>query len=146
IEHLAHEYSGHDQLVGLRNVHSPKGISSTIGLKLDSGSSLVVEISPQGGVTYREDLPGLLGEIRKWDLMRTVLRQDKVAHFIHRTKGEKYADILPLLGLLPFETAAENLRQLAHKIVELASISSLEQTRERLSEEAKAKLGALDPI
>jgi energy-coupling factor transporter ATP-binding protein EcfA2 len=145
IEHLAHEYSGHNQLLGIRNTHIPEGDSSVIRLKFDNDSTLNVEVTPDGHVNYQETSSGLLEGVRKWDLMRTVLRQDKVADFIHRTKGQKYTELLPLLGLQVFETAAENLRKLRSEIENQVDPHFVEPTRQKLLEEAKVRLGTLDP-
>ena len=131
IEHLAHEYSGHKQVVAVRNTHTPNGVPSKIRLEFDNHSVIETEISPEGGVTYTESPQGLLKGIRNWDLMRTVLRQDKVADFIHATKGQKYSEVLPLLGLQNFETSAENLRKLRTEIDEQAKTPFIESTLEK---------------
>ena len=145
IEHLAHEYSGHKQLLGIRNTHTPDTASSRIRLDFEDNSTLAADISPDGEVTYTENPDGLLTAVRDWDLMRTVLRQDKVADFIHATKGQKYSQVLPLLGLERFETAAENLRRLRTEIEDQAQIAVIESTLEGLAETARTKLGTLEP-
>ena len=145
IEHQAHEYSGHKQLLGIRNTHTPDTASSRIRLDFEDNSTLAVDISPDGEVTYTENPDGLLTTVRDWDLMRTVLRQDKVADFIHATKREKYSQVLPLLGLETFETAAENLRKLRTEIEDQAKISTIELMLDELVETARTKLGTLEP-
>jgi energy-coupling factor transporter ATP-binding protein EcfA2 len=147
IEHLAHEYSGHKQLLGVRNTDTPEKTPSAIRLKFDNNSALSVKIPPDGDIEYEAHPSGLLQEVRKWDLMRTVLRQDKVADFIHRTKGQKYAELLPLLGLQAYETTAENIRKLKNEIEDQATASfAPEVTRKELVENALAKLGTVEPV
>ncbi|MFH0848839.1 MAG: ATP-binding protein [archaeon] len=54
IEHLAHEYSGHKQILGTRNTHTPDAASSRIRLELEDDRTITAEILPQGEVTYRD--------------------------------------------------------------------------------------------
>ncbi|MFH0848840.1 MAG: hypothetical protein V1857_05005 [archaeon] len=68
-----------------------------------------------------------------------------MADFIHATKGQKYSQVLPLLGLERFETAAENLRRLRIEIEDQARIAVIESTLEKLIETARTKLGTLEP-
>ncbi|SRR5579864_1186916 len=144
IEHLAHEYSGHRQLLGVRNTHAPAEASSMIHLVFDAERDVSAVISSDGRVKYQDSPPGLLEKIREWDLMRTVLRQDKVADFIHRTKGQKYAELLPLLGLQTHEYAADNLRKLKEEIENQANESIVNATHGELLEQATERSATLE--
>jgi DNA-binding TFAR19-related protein (PDSD5 family) len=77
--------------------------------------------------------------------MRTVLRQDKVADFIHATKGQKYSEVLPLLGLQDLEIAAENLKKLRTQIEEQADVAYVQRTLPELLKAAEGKLGSTEP-
>jgi len=109
ISHLSHEYSGAKQEKGIRNTHTPTGTSSDFSITFTDNTKLSINIAPNGSHT-RSGTATL--DIGTWDYRRTVLRQDEIARFIASSKGNKYSDLLPLLGLHDLEVAAENLRQL----------------------------------
>jgi len=111
IAHLAHEYSGTKQEKAVPNTHTPQDRSTGFSIKFKDGADFSVTIAPSG-------TPAKTGsvDLAAWDYRRTVLRQDEIARFIHSSKGTKYSDLLPLLGLGELEIAAENLRQLAKAI------------------------------
>jgi len=110
IGHLSHEYSGRHQEKGVINTHTPADVSAVLTITLDDDSELRAEIKRNGTATASG---AASAAVHGWDYRRTVLRQDEVAAFIRNTKGGKYSEILPLLGLRPLEFAAENVRQLA---------------------------------
>lgn len=144
IEHLAHEYSGHKQILGIRNTSTPDDMPSRIALGFDDASTLSAQIDATGHATYSENPDGLLERIRGWNLRRTVLRQDEVADFIEATKGEKYSVVLPLLGLSDVETVAENLRKLRLEIEDQANLTEAETRLQTLTETTKTRLGGLE--
>lgn len=145
IDHLAHEYSGHKQMLGIRSTNAPDDMPSRIGLEFDDGSTLNVQINSTGHASYSQNPAGLLERIRGWNLKRTVLRQDEVADFIDATKGEKYSVVLPLLGLSEFETVAENLRKLRLELEDQANLTEAETRLQILIETTKLQLGSLEP-
>jgi energy-coupling factor transporter ATP-binding protein EcfA2 len=113
IGHLAHEYSGRHQEKGIINTHKRPEDSSKLEFVLDNTNKLEVLIQPNGEFSCNGPAKDL---IESWDYRRTILRQSEVADFINGTKGDKYSDILPLLGLRPLELTAENFRQIARAI------------------------------
>lgn len=117
IAHLAHEYSGAKQEKAVPNTHTPQDRSTGFAIKFKDGADFSVTIAPSG-------TPAKTGtvDMAAWDYRRTVLRQDEIARFIHSSKGTKYSDLLPLLGLGELEIAAENLRQLAKAVEQQAKL------------------------
>jgi recombinational DNA repair ATPase RecF len=132
IGHLAHEYSGKRQEKAIPNTHMPVDRKPELSITFADDSELKIEIQPDGTHTRSGGEPADVGT---WDYRRTVLRQDEAAAFIHDTKGGKYSALLPLLGLRSLEVAAENLRQLAKSVGEVAKLSEtktrLKQVKER---------------
>ena len=120
IAHLSHEYSGSRQEKGILNTHTPPDRTTRFSITFKDDSRFSASISRKG-------IPQKSGtvDMNSWDYRRTVLRQDEISRFIHSSKGNKYSDLLPLLGLGGLEIAAENLRQLAK------TIESRSQLRER---------------
>jgi recombinational DNA repair ATPase RecF len=110
IGHLSHEYSGRHQEKGVINTHTPADANAVLAIALDDDSELRADIKRNGTAAVTG---AASPTVQGWDYRRTVLRQDEVAAFIRSTKGGKYSEILPLLGLRPLEFAAENVRQLA---------------------------------
>lgn len=110
VNHLAHEYSGKKQEKGVRNTHTPDGEKTSFEIVFKDDSNLKVTIEANGN-PVRTGTTTV--DMASWDYKRTVLRQDEISRFIASTKGNKYSDLLPLLGLGTLEVAAENLRQLA---------------------------------
>ncbi|MBY0225244.1 MAG: AAA family ATPase [Hyphomicrobium sp.] len=113
VNHLAHEYSGKKQEKGIRNTHTPADKDTFYEIVFKDDSNLKVTVAPNGSSARKGTTTA---DTATWDYRRTVLRQDEIARFITSTKGSKYSDLLPLLGLGPLETAAENLRQLVTAI------------------------------
>jgi energy-coupling factor transporter ATP-binding protein EcfA2 len=143
IGHLAHEYSGKHQERGVSNTHRPPGAKTAIRVSFKEGTDLDLTVAEDGSVTSSG---GAAAAVGTWDYRRTVLRQDEVSAFIHDTKGQKYSALLPLLGLGPMETAAENLRQLAKAIEQKAK---LREARASLGESAakrKAFFGTMADV
>jgi energy-coupling factor transporter ATP-binding protein EcfA2 len=141
IGHLTHEYSGKHQVKGLLNTHRPSGTKAHVRLLLDDGRELMVEITPTG-LSTRTGTAG--NETDSWDYHRTVLRQDEVAAFIHNTKGGKYSELLPLLGLHSLEIAAENLRQLAKAVESQGKLQEGRQQLQGLNAARAAAFGDAD--
>lgn len=79
-----------------------------------------------------------------WDYRRTALRQEEVAEFIRSTKAEKYSALVPLLGLQPLETVAENLRRIAREMVTLSKIEDLRRSVAAVSVRRKTVFGPAD--
>lgn len=117
IGHLAHEYSGIRQRLGLRNTHAPKGVPSKLNVEFENGASLSVTIYSSGFFSIEGDPPETVSIVQSWKRERLILRQDEVASFIHATKGEKYSALLPLLGLQDLEHSAANFRALRKALV-----------------------------
>lgn len=138
LRHLQHEYSGHNQLKGLRNTDTPDQATVSLRIELDDGSEYLAVI-PAGGSASRSGTAVV--ELTEWDYHRTILRQDEVADFIKGTKGDKYSVLLPLLGLQPLEYAAENLRQIEQ---ELRKRSKVEGLRGELSRVRQLREERLD--
>lgn len=111
IDHLSHEYSGSRQERAIPNTHTPEGRSTAFTIRFKGGDECAVAIASNG--THKRT--GTV-DMADWEYRRTVLRQDEVSRFIHSRKGDKYSDLLPLLGLEELDIAAENLQQLARAI------------------------------
>jgi len=111
IDHLTHEYSGTKQEKAIPNTHTPDDCCTKFSIRFKDGEECSVAIAPNGA--YKRF--GAV-DMTVWDYRRTVLRQDEISRFIHSSKGDKYSDLLPLLGLGELEVAAENARQLARAI------------------------------
>lgn len=119
IGHLAHEYSGKRQERAIPNTHTPQGQKTALRITFQDGSKLTTEIRRDGTSVTSGEVPA---GVKAWDYLRTVLRQGEVADFIMGTKGDKYSALLPLLGLDPMETAAENLRQIGRSAEEVSNV------------------------
>jgi recombinational DNA repair ATPase RecF len=132
IEHLAHQYSGRRQEKAVPNTHTPHDQKTELTIRFIDNSELRTEIQRDG--SYARSGAEAIA-MPTWEYRRTVLRQHEVAEFIQSTKGDKYSALLPLLGLHPMESAAENLRQLTRTI---EGVSKLSEARVFLGEvEAK---------
>jgi recombinational DNA repair ATPase RecF len=141
IAHLAHEYSGKRQERAVINTHIPAGTNSEVRITFDDTSTMILTID-KSGVCKRID--SATAAISNWSLKRTILRQDEVAEFIRETKGAKYSALLPLLGLGPFEVAAENLRQLARSVDSQSKRESLRAELREVDRKRKTQFGASD--
>jgi len=138
IGHLSHEYSGRHQEKGVINTHTPADVSAALSITLDDDSELRADIKRNGTATVSG---AAAAAVHKWDYRRTVLRQDEVAAFIRNTKGGKYSEILPLLGLRPLEFAAENLRQLAKMLERQARVRESRAELEMIEARRKSVFG-----
>jgi DNA repair exonuclease SbcCD ATPase subunit len=127
IAHLSHEYSGRHQEKGLINTHRPIGKTATVALTLMQ-TAQPVTCTWSGGAAKLSGLENT--DLSTWDYRRIALRQEEVADFIRSTKAEKYSALVPLLGLQPLETAAENLRKVVRDI---AALSNVDQLRAELA-------------
>jgi len=137
IRHLSHEYSGKRQELGIRNTHTPDGMSSKCAIYFDDGSCVSVDIKPSGTFILNSEPPDLLERVQSWALENHLLRQDEVSEFIHLTKGEKYSVLLPLLGLDSFEFAAANLKRLRESVVEKSKVEYVKTRLKHLTAEVR---------
>lgn len=145
IRHLAHEYSGQHQHLGLRNTHAPENRPAHLRLQFQENTWLTVTIQPDGIFSIDCTPPDLASKVQSWDLERLILRQDEVARFIHATKGEKYSVLLPLLGLEGLENAAVNLRSLQKTLTDRGKIEQKKQRLKDLKQSALSSLPDLTP-
>jgi len=127
ISHLAHEYSGRHHKHGVRNTHTPSGIPSTIGIDFSSGETVDMQIEPDGNFKSACSPAAFETEFSKLNFARVVLRQDEIANFMLKTKGEKYSALLPLLGLHSLEVRANNIRSIKSETMS-ASMLQRKQT------------------
>lgn len=136
IVHLAHEYSGTKQEKAIPNTHTPQDRATAFTIKFKDGADLSVTIARNG-------TPAKTGSVdmSAWDYRRTVLRQDEITRFIHSRKGEKYSDLLPLLGLGDLEIAAENLRQLARTTEQQANLKEKSGAAGEIANKRKQSFG-----
>jgi AAA15 family ATPase/GTPase len=143
IGHLSHEYSGSHQLFGVRNTHAPESVASKLQVNFQEGKSLTFTIQPDGTFGAQCIPLNLLSEIQSWNLESLILRQDKVADFIHATKGEKYSVLLPLLGLEGLEQSATNLKSIQKALIDRGKI---EQKKQRLTDLKQSALSVLPDL
>lgn len=120
IDHLAHEYSGTKQEKAVPNTHTPQDCGSSFSVKFKHGAECSFAIARNG----THERSGAV-DMTAWDYRRTVLRQDEIARFIHSSKGAKYSDLLPLLGLGDLEIAADNMRQLARAVEQQSGLKEM---------------------
>lgn len=140
VNHLAHEYSGKHQERALLNTHRKSTDKTRIELQLADDTVVSAEIDA-AGACIRE---GNSDALSAWDHRKTVLRQDEVAHFISQTKGEKYSALLPLLGLEPLESTAENLRQLAKAVAREARVGTTAGALKAVEQKRSQHFGSAD--
>ena len=155
IDHLRHEYSGTRQEKGTRNTHTPDGMVSNISIGFEGDIFVNGVIGIDGTPDFTSNPDAILELVQSWKLEQLILRQDEVAKFVEKPKGDKYTALLPLLGLHHYEKAAENLNALRSKVIaqsnfilKKAQISTLEGEAHKylssLSEEdVLIKLGEL---
>ncbi len=136
IDHLRHEYSGVRQEKGIRNTHAPKGVSSIISIEFEGNVSIGVTIDENGIPVFTSDPSALIDLVQSWKLEQLVLRQDEVARFVVKPKGDKYSALLPLLGLQNLEQAASNLSTLNRYIVERSGLIAKTERLKLLRDEA----------
>ncbi len=123
LNHLSHEYSGRHQERGLINTHRPSGNATTASVVMAKTGDIVTCRWAGVGAAKLEGLNKV--SLDRWDYRRIALRQEEVAEFIRSTKAEKYSALVPLLGLQPLETAADNLRRIAKEIATLSKVEDL---------------------
>lgn len=137
VGHLGHEYSGRNQEKGLLNTARPVGQQSVVKITLTDGSSET--LTWQAGAPTRAK-QGATG-IEHWDYRRAALRQEELSGFIRATKGDKYGAILPLLGLSPLETTAENLHKLVKAIERRGDLPALRAKLDLAADRRKEVFG-----
>jgi len=136
IDHLRHEYSGVRQEKGIRNTHAPKDAPSIISVEFEGNVSIGVTIDENGSPIFTSDPSAFIDFIQSWKLEQLVLRQDEVARFVLKHKGDKYSALLPLLGLQNLEQAASNLSTLNKYIVERSNLVAKIEKFKLLKDEA----------
>lgn len=136
IRHLMHEYSGSRQEKGIINTHAPTGMNPTICITFEGGGSIDARIAPDGTPSFSGNPEDLVDAIQAWELERLILRQDEVAAFVEKTKGEKYSVLLPLLGLEHLERAAENIIKLSQSVEEVSELYTKTASLNVLKQEA----------
>lgn len=136
IDHLRHEYSGVRQEKGVRNTHAPEGASSTISVDFEGNINICAAIDEDGNPVFTCDPSGFIDSIQSWKLEQLILRQDEVARFVLKPKGDKYSVLLPLLGLQNLEQAASNLDALNRFIVERGNLIAKTERLKLLQAEA----------
>ncbi len=122
IDHLRHEYSGIRQEKGVRNTHAPEEAITTISVDFESDINIGATIGKDGSPSFTSSLPEFIDFIQSWKLEELLLRQDEVARFVLKPKGDKYSALLPLLGLQNFEQAANNLNTLNRQVIERSAL------------------------
>lgn len=145
IRHLSHEYSGKKQELGVRNTHTPNGLSSRCAIHFEDGPVVTADIKPSGKSKLKSDPQGLLEFIQKWPLENHLLRQDEVSDFIQLPKGQKYSVLLPLLGLDDLEFAADNFRQLKKYISNLSKVEIVKIKLRELNAKISKQFGSTKP-
>ena len=136
IDHLAHEYSGTKQERAVPNTHTPQDANTGFTATFKDGEECRVAIARNGTHTRTGAV-----DMASWDYRRTVLRQDEISRFIHSSKGSKYSDLLPLLGLGELEIAAENLRQLCKSVEQHSKLKEKRGAAGEISRKRKQAFG-----
>ncbi len=121
--HLMHEYSGIRQEKGTINTKMPTGKEASIEVVFADGTNAKAKIAGDGTPSFQSTPVELIQNMQEWEIDQVILRQDELAAFIGKTKGEKYSTVLPLLGLDHLEKATENLKKLINYIEEGSQLS-----------------------
>lgn len=141
IDHLAHEYSGKRQEKAIPNTHKPDNQNTSLVVTFQDDSELQIQIHGDGTFTSKgAETVGM----QDWGYRCSVLRQDEVAAFIRGTKLEKYSALLPLLGLHSLEVTAENLRQLAKSVEDVAKLKEAKVELRLIGGKRVEAFGTLD--
>ena len=122
IRDLMHEYSGSKYEKGTISTAAGTGDVPRVTMVFDGGLHVDAQLDRYGAPSFTSDPEALAGFVQTWELEKVVLRQDKVAAFIEKTKGDKYSALLPLLGLHDYESAAENVGKLARALHEEGAV------------------------
>ncbi len=136
IRHLRHEYSGTHQEKGVINTHAPDGATSLINIDFEGGISIGTIIAKDGVPSFASSPPDFIEFMQQWELEQLILRQDEVATFVIKQKGDKYSALLPLLGLEDLEEAANNLNKLSQHIKAEGRLTEKQATLGSLKQEA----------
>ncbi|MFC1977986.1 hypothetical protein ACFLWS_06980 [Chloroflexota bacterium] len=136
IDHLRHEYSGVRQEKGIRNTHAPDEVIPLISIGFEGDISVGTTIAADGTPSFTSSPPELINSIQSWELEQFILRQDEVAWFVLKPKGDKYSALLPLLGLQNFEQATDNLNTLTKHIIAQSNLITKAERLKVLKEEA----------
>ena len=118
IKHLIHEYAGTRQEKGIINTNKPVDKKASIEISFDNKELVEANIDQDGTPHFKGNPDGILNTIQNWKLEQFILRQDEVAAFIVKRKGDKYSELLPLLGLEELETCADNTVKLRQQVEE----------------------------
>ncbi|CAN5340575.1 AAA family ATPase [soil metagenome] len=141
LRHLAHEYSGTNQSLGIRNTHAPADGTAVASVEFVGNSSVSFLLPAKGKPTSKG---ALASAVRTWEYGRTILRQEEISGFIVASKGEKYSTLLPLLGLGGMEQSAENIRQLARHTVTTTGLESDRTKLESIKRTRIETFGVID--
>jgi energy-coupling factor transporter ATP-binding protein EcfA2 len=141
--HLAHEYSGTNQVEGTRNIHAPEEEDTKVTIDLDIGYVLA-QINHNGGLVIEGQPPEVLTNFQKMKKENLILRQDEVANFVHQTKGMKYSALLPLIGLQDIEVAVDNVHRLRGILEKRSEIRHKKQRLGDLEQSVNDKLSCCD--
>jgi len=143
IDHLRHEYSGTRQEKGIRNTHTPDEMVSSISIGFEGDIFVNAVIGIDGTPDFTSNPDAILELVQSWKLEQLILRQDEVAKFVEKPKGDKYTTLLPLLGLHHYEKAAENLNALKSKVIAQSSLLLKKAQISTLEVEAHKYLSSL---
>lgn len=142
IEHLRHKYSGHYQVRGVRNTHTPEDAIVSAEVLFSEGRSMRVEIQTSGSHEFSGEPDDTLMIVKEWQAAELILRQDGLAKFIEKDKGEKYSALIPLLGLQALEMAADNVRKLQQEAKVQSDYDDLQQQRNEIRERLTEAFGS----
>lgn len=145
IEHVSCEYADRSgQRNCVRNTTAPDNVDAKTTVTFVGGESIYAIIPHDDSITYGESTDGLLEQFQKWKRPSHILRQDEVADFIEKTKGQKYSALMPLLGLTKYEDIFRNFEGLEQAIVERSGLDSIKARRNWIKEELENKVGLLE--
>ena len=136
IDHLRHEYSGVRQEKGVRNTHAPQDVPSVISVDFEGDINIGATIDEYGSPVFTSNPSGFIDFVQSWNIEQLILRQDEVARFVLKPKGDKYSALLPLLGLQSLEQAASNLDTLNKYIFERSNLVAKTERLRLLKDEA----------
>ena len=111
-------------------------LHDALPISFEGDWNVEASISPSGQLSLKSEPPDLMDAIGLWQLERVILRQDEVAAFVTRQKGDKYSVLLPLLGLEGLEKAAENFRKLNKSLSDAGQLRELRERRRLLATDA----------
>jgi len=99
VKHLTNEYCGKRQERAILNTHIPRDSQCKVALTFDKKSNIEIIVDKDGTSIVTADDHPIIEQLRSWKLEKVVIRQDEIAEFIELTKGKKYEEVIPLIGL-----------------------------------------------